>query len=124
MDFFSLWVKGLEPPEMLIDSPYAPQYPPKNADGTDPPGTIVRLYVRSFKTVTGRDPSGIYDLKIPFNHPYIEGRQGATAAQLDDIVNSLLLPDPPPTADEVQIAIPMCDYIYNTRFKRATNEHS
>ena len=117
MEFYSLWVKGLEPPEMIIDSPYAPQYPPKNADGTDPPGTIIRLYVRSFKTVTGREPSGIYNLKIPFNYPYIEGAKGITVSQLETITNGLLSLEPPPTSDEVQINTLMCDYLYETRFK-------
>jgi hypothetical protein len=116
IEFHSLYVKGFEPVEMRIDSPFAPQYPPKNPDGTDPPGTIILLYVRSFKYITGSEPLGIYDLKIPFNHPYVEGAPGITASQLDIIVDSLLSPEPPPTKDEVQINILMTEYLYTTRF--------
>jgi hypothetical protein len=68
--------------------------------------------------VTGAvNPTGVVDLKIPFNHPYEEGGEGLTAAQLDGIVDRMLAPTPPPTADEVQISKEMCFYLYETRFK-------
>ena len=67
---------------------------------------------------SAKNPSGIVDLKtMPFNHPYIHGNPGLTAAQLDGIVDGLLSDKTPFTSDEVQIGLKMSDYIYETRFK-------
>ena len=66
------------------------------------------------------EPSGVVDLaNMGFNHPFDDEGEGITAQQLDAMVDSLLAPEPPATADEVQISKVQADYLYETRFKPA-----
>jgi hypothetical protein len=100
MEFYAIYHTPFAPEELTILHPYAATY------------DTVTLFITG-----AANPSGIVDLKIPFNHPYLEGGAGITAEQLDAIVDRLLAPEPLPTADEVQISIPMANYLYETRFK-------
>jgi hypothetical protein len=100
MEFYAIYHTPFAPKELTDLHPYAATY------------ATVTLFVTGAVNLPA-----IVDLKIPFNHPYVEGGQGITAEQLDAIVDRLLAPEPPPTADEVQISIPMADYLYETRFK-------
>jgi hypothetical protein len=100
MEFYAIYHTPFAPKELTDLHPYAATY------------ATVTLFVTG-----ATNPSGVVDLKLPFNHPYVEGGAGITAEQLDAKVNSLLAPEPPPTRDEVQISIPMADYLYETRFK-------
>jgi hypothetical protein len=93
------------PEEKKADHPHAARY-----------GDVVLL-------VTGAEnPTGIVDLKIPFNHPYVEGGAGITAVQLEGIIDRMLSPETPFTADEVQINKEMIFYLYETRFKPIDNQ--
>ncbi len=103
MEYYAIYHTPFAPAELTTLYPYAATY------------STVTLFVSGAK-----NPTGIVDLKLPFNNPYIEGAPGITAEQLDAKVNSLLAPEPPPTSDEVQISIPMADYLYETRFKPKT----
>jgi hypothetical protein len=69
--------------------------------------------------VTGAaNPPAVLDLaSMGFNHPYNEEGAGLTAEQLKAMVDGLLSPTPPPTADEVWISKVQADYLYETRFK-------
>jgi hypothetical protein len=69
--------------------------------------------------VTGAaNPPAVLDLaSLGFNHPYSEAGAGLTAEQLNAMVDGLLSPTPPPTADEVWISKVQADYLYETRFK-------
>jgi hypothetical protein len=69
--------------------------------------------------VTGAvNPPAVLDIaSMGFNHPYDADGTGLTVTQLDGIVDSLLSPTPPPTADEVHISKVQADYLYATRFK-------
>jgi hypothetical protein len=100
MEFYAIYHTPFAPDELKNKHKFAPEY------------DTVTLYIEG-----ATNPSGIVDLKIPFNHPYVEGGAGITAEQLNVIVDRLLAPEPPVTADEVQISIPMADYLYETRFK-------
>ncbi len=100
MEFYAIYHTPFAPEELTALHPYAATY------------ATVTLFVTGAK-----NPPAIVDLKIPFNHPYVEAGAGITAEQLDAIVDRLLAPEPPVTADEVQISIPMADYLYETRFK-------
>jgi hypothetical protein len=69
------------------------------------------------------EPSGVVDLaNMGFNHPFDEDGEGLTAQQLDAMVDRLLAPEPPATADEVQISKVQADYLYETRFKPVEEE--
>jgi hypothetical protein len=100
MEFYAIYHTPYAPEELTALHPYAATY------------ATVTLFITGAK-----NPPSIVDLKMPFNYPYVEGGAGITAEQLDAKVNSLLAPEPPPTRDEVQISIPMADYLYETRFK-------
>jgi hypothetical protein len=100
MEYFAIYHTPFAPEELTALYPYAATY------------STVTLFVSGAK-----NPPGIVDLKLPFNHPYIEGAPGITAEQLDAEVDRLLAPIPPPSASEVQISIPMANYLYETRFK-------
>jgi hypothetical protein len=100
MEYYAIYHTPFAPEELTALHPYAATY------------DTVTLFVTGAK-----NPLGIVDLKLPFNHPYVEGGAGITAEQLDCIVDRLLAPEPPPTSDEVQLSIPMADYLYETRFK-------
>jgi hypothetical protein len=100
MEFYAIYHTPFAPEELTALHPYAATY------------DTVTLFVTSAVNLPA-----IVDLKIPFNYPYVEGGPGITAEQLDAIVDRLLAPEPPPTRAEVQISIPMADYLYETRFK-------
>ncbi len=100
MEYYAIYHTPFAPKELTALHPYAATY------------ATVTLFVTGAK-----NPPNIVDLKMPFNHPYVEGNAGITAEQLNAIVDRLLAPEPPPTSDEVQISIPMADYLYETRFK-------
>ncbi len=74
--------------------------------------------------VTGAaNPPAVLDIaSLGFNHPYDEDGTGLTAEQLNVMVDSLLSPTPPPTADEVWISKVQADYLYETRFKPTESE--
>jgi hypothetical protein len=100
MEYFAIYHTPFAPEELTALYPNAAAY------------STVTLFVSG-----ALNPSGIVDLKMPFNHPYVEGGAGITAEQLDEKVDRLLAPEPPATRDEVQISIPMVNYLYTTRFK-------
>ena len=116
MRVFFIWFKDFAPPQMLLDSPFCAQYPRKNADGTDPDGPIIYLFVRGCKETTGVEPPATLELFMEgLNHPYHEEGQGLTKGQLiarfDDLMSR------PPSATEVVALTTQCDLINETRFK-------
>ena len=101
IEFHSVYYLPLAPQELIDMHPFHAIH-----------GNLA-LFVTSAK-----NPPGVVDLKsMPFNHPYVDGNPGITAAQLDGIVDGLLSDKTPFTSDEVQIGLKMSDYIYETRFK-------
>jgi hypothetical protein len=113
---YYIWFKGWQPAQMLIDSPYPAQYPPKNEDGTDPEGPIIYLFVRGCKQVTGVEPEATLELFLEgLNHPYYEEGQGLIK---DDLMNRFeYLFNLPPSAVEVVALKTQCDLIREIRFK-------
>jgi hypothetical protein len=113
---YYIWFKGWQPAQMLIDSPYPAQYPPKNADGTDPEGPIVYLFVRSCKQVTGVEPEATLELFLEgLNHPYNEEYTGLTSEELMLRFDYLMSLEP--SAVEVVALKTQCDLIREIRFK-------
>ncbi len=101
IEYYAIYHTPFAPQELKDKHAFAPEY------------ASITLFVTG-----ATNPPGIVDLKsMPFNHPYVEGNLGLTALQLDGIVDRLFAPEPPPTPDEVQISLPMADYLYETRFK-------
>jgi hypothetical protein len=116
MRVYYIWFKDFAPPQMLLDSPFCAQYPPKNADGTDPDGPIIYLFVRGCKEVTGVEPPATLELfRDGLNHPASDDGAGLTKddlmARFDYLFNL------PPSAVEVVALQTQCDLIYETRFK-------
>ena len=113
---YFIWFKGWQPAQMLIDSPYPAQYPPRNSDGTDPEGPIIYLFVRGCKEVTGIEPAATLELfREGLNHPASEEGTGLTKDSLMLRFDSLMSLEP--TAVEVVALKTQCDLIYETRFK-------
>jgi hypothetical protein len=113
---YYIWSKGWQPNQMLIDSPFAAQYPPKNKDGTDPDGPIILLFVRGCKEVTGQAPEATFELfREGLNHPFREEGQGLTKEDLLARYDYLLSSEP--SAVEVVASIAQCDLIYQERHK-------
>jgi hypothetical protein len=85
--------------------------------------TALHPFAAVYSTITlfvtgAANPPAILDLaSLGFNHPYSEESTGLTAQQLNAMVDGLLSPTPPPTADEVWISKVQADYLYETRFK-------
>ena len=118
MRVFFIYFKDFAPPQSIIDSPFHAQFPPKNADGTDPIGPIIYLFVRGCKETTGVEPPATLELfREGLNHPFHEDGQGLTRDQLmarfDDLMSR------PPSATEVVALTTQCDLINETRFKPA-----
>jgi hypothetical protein len=117
---YYIWFKGWHPEKMIIDMPHAPQYPPKNPDGTDPEGPIIRLFVRSCKDVTGVEPPETLELfKEGLNHPFNEEAIGLTKEEMMERFDYLMALEP--SAVEVVAAKRQSDLIYNERFKPTDN---
>jgi hypothetical protein len=117
---YYIWFKGWQPAQMLIDSPYAAQYPPANTDGTDPDGPIILLFVRGCKEVTGVEPEATLELfKEGLNYPFSEEGQGLTKEDLIARYDYLLSLEP--SAVEVVASTSQCDLIYNERHKPVHN---
>ena len=78
-------------------------------------------YLTTNLFVTGStNPAGVVDIaNMGFNHPYVEGAVGITAAQLDEMIDGLLAPLPPATDEEVWLSKVQANYLYETRFKPA-----
>jgi hypothetical protein len=113
---YFIYFKGWEPAQMLIDSPYPAQYPPKNKDGTDPDGPIILLFVRGCKEVTGVEPEATFELfKEGLNHPYYPEGQGLTKEELMARFDQLISLEP--SAVETVALISQCDLIHSERFK-------
>ena len=89
------------------------------------PEQLLAMYphAATYETITlfvsgANNPPAVVDIaSLGFNYPYDDEGTGLTAAELDVMVNALLAPEPPPTADEVQISKAQADYLYETRFK-------
>ena len=115
---YYIWFKGFEPAKMLIKYPFVAQYPPKNPDGTDPPGPIIYLFVEGCKQVTGVEPEATLELFLEgVNHPYDEESTGLIK---DDLMNRFeYLFNLPPSAVEVVALKTQCDLIREIRFKPA-----
>jgi hypothetical protein len=113
---YYIWFKGWQPPQMLIKFPNVAQYPPKNPDGTDPPGPIIYLFVEDCKQVTGVEPEATLELFLEgLNHPYYEEGQGLIK---DDLITRFeYLFNLPPSAVEVVALRTQCDLIREIRFK-------
>ena len=85
--------------------------------------TALHPYAAVYSTITlfvtgAANPPAVLDLaSLGFNYPYNEAGAGLTAEQLNAMVDGLLSPTPPPTADEVWISKVQADYLYETRFK-------
>jgi hypothetical protein len=94
-------------------------------DTLNAPAELVILHPLAavYSTITlfvtcAANPPAVLDLaSLGFNHPYNEDDTGLTAEQLNAMVDGLLSPTPPPTADEVWISKVQADYLYETRFK-------
>jgi hypothetical protein len=98
---FYVYDTALAPEELKANHPHAAQY------------STITLFVTGAES-----PTGIVDLaSMGFNHPFDADATGITAEQLDAIVDRLLDPIPPATADEVQISKVQANYLYETRFK-------
>ena len=80
------------------------------------------LTITLFVTGAANPPSVVDLASLGFNHPYNEDGTGLTAAELDEMVDSLFNPLPPPTAAEVRIRQDQADYLYETRFKPTDTE--
>jgi hypothetical protein len=92
---------ALAPSELIAKHPHAATY------------ATITLFVTGASITTG-----IVNLaSMGFNHPFEADATGMTAEQLDAIVDRLLDPVPPATADEVQISKVQANYLYETRFK-------
>ena len=89
------------------------------------PETLLAMYphAAAYDTITlfvsgANNPPAVVDIASRgFNYPYNDEGTGLTAAELDAMVDGLLAPEPPPTADEVQISKAQASYLYETRFK-------
>ena len=89
------------------------------------PETLLAMYphAATYDTITlfvsgASNPPAVVDIaSLGFNYPYDDEGTGLTAAELDAMVDALLAPEPPPTADEVQISKAQASYLYETRFK-------
>ena len=90
--------------------------------------TVLHPFAATYLTITlfvtgAAMPPSIVDLaSLGFNHPFVEGAEGLTAAELDAMVDSLFATTPPPTNAEVRIKEDQADYIYLTRFKPTNTE--
>ena len=103
---YYIYDTALAPEELTVKYPNAATY------------ATITLFVSG-----ATEPSGVVDLaNMGFNHPFDDEGEGITAQQLDAMVDSLLAPEPPATADEVQISKVQADYLYETRFKPAPIE--
>ena len=98
---YYIYDTALAPEQLLAMYPHAATY------------DTITLFVSG-----ANNPPAVVDIaSLGFNYPYDDEGTGLTAAELDVMVNALLAPEPPPTADEVQISKAQADYLYETRFK-------
>ena len=86
------------------------------------PFAATYLTITLFVTGAANPPSVVDLASLGFNYPFVEGAEGLTAAELDEMVDSLFNPLPPPTAAEVRIRQDQADYLYETRFKPTDTE--
>ena len=101
---YYIYDTALAPEQLLAMYPHAAAY------------DTITLFVSG-----ANNPPAVVDISsLGFNYPYDEEGTGLTAAELDAMVDGLLAPEPPPTADEVQISKPQASYLYETRFKPET----
>jgi hypothetical protein len=94
-------------------------------DTAQAPEQLLAMYphAATYDTITlfvsgANNPTSVVDIaSLGFNYPYDDDGTGLTAEELDAMVDGLLAPEPPPTADEVQISKAQASYLYETRFK-------
>ena len=105
MAYYYMHYTDLAPEALKAKHPNAIQY------------ATLSLFVSGMEQLEGVAPADRVDLvAYGFNHPYVEGAPGITAAHFDAIVDQFLAPLPPATGAEVRITKAMANYIRDTRF--------
>lgn len=98
---YYIYDTALAPEQLLAIYPHAATY------------DTITLFVSG----ASNTPAVVDIASLGFNYPYDDEGTGLTAEELDVMVDGLLAPEPPPTADEVQISKAQASYLYETRFK-------
>ena len=94
---YYIYDTALAPEQLLAMYPHAATY------------DTITLFVSG-----ANNPAGVDIASLGFNYPYDDEGTGLTAEELDAMVDALLAPEPPPTADEVQISKAQASYLYET----------